>query len=152
MTTVSATPPSRLRASEEWESLRDLEWKPVEIPPEAWQKASPEAIAIAIRAEMEALRKKGAVEHNNPTPESNDMYLPNVASLSPAHVNQLTDVVQNMIRTRADEGIVVHGGNGEQETSSLETYLSWLQQRAVADVDDGTYTPADILKTANDIG
>jgi hypothetical protein len=138
MTTISpASPLSTRTTTEQWEALRDLEWKPGYLAPEAVQKASPEAIAI--RARLEEERKKGAVEHNNPTPESNDMYLQNVALLTPDFVLKEIENVKFMIQNKADEGLVVHAANGNQQTSSLQTYLSWLQERA----------PADILKTAN---
>lgn len=163
MTNISETSPLRLPSfhftvSEEWVARQKQEHHTI---PDGITIEESSTLAkfgltredvLTIIAQLEAKSKRGAVEHNNPTPESNDMYLPNVASLSPVHVDQLTDVVQNMIRTKADEGIAVHGGNGDQETSSLQNYLSWLQERAMADESDGTYTPRDILKTANGVG
>jgi hypothetical protein len=111
MTTVPETPlrlPSfHFTVTEEWVARQKLEHHTI---PEGITIVSEDPTPkdlrltcdqlLAITARLDAKIKRGAVEHNNPTPESNDMYLPNVASLSSAHVDQLTDVVQNMIGPR----------------------------------------------------
>lgn len=122
-------------------------WKPapvsaiVEQTPEMKAElAASEAHAEKLKAKSDAARAANPI-FNNPAGEANTMYMTNVATLAASDIKPRIEYITNLIQSGEANNYTFQSGDGEQTTSSIHQYLSWLLQRA-QELDDGTYSPA----------
>ncbi len=117
------------------------------VPTTAEVKAQKAAYAAYVAQEKKAKADFAAGIRSNPdlNPyESNAICRANVAELDAKGLETELYVVTQLIESGEAETRNFHGGNGNEGTTSIHQYLSWLQQRAEELNDDGTYSPAMI--------
>lgn len=108
------------------------------------QIAASEANVANLKAQYDA-ETAANPEFFNPKSESNQMIRTNVATLDEKGVQTEISIVTDLIQSGEAETREFHAGNGDQATTSIHQYLSWLQQRAQELDSDGTYSP-DMFK------
>lgn len=68
-------------------------------------------------------------------PGQNHIFFPNVASLSRETAAAVYRQVSDMVKTQDTSSSVIHARNGSAGTYSVDTYMSWLAQRAAIDIE-----------------
>jgi hypothetical protein len=104
------------------------------------EMAASEANAKQLKDEYDAATAANP-DFYAPKSESNTMYMTNVATLSDEDVTSQISYITGYIQSGAADKQTFQSGNGDQTTTSIHQYLSWLQERAKEMDSDGTYSP-----------
>lgn len=147
ISTISAGSPSVVNFHADLKSSDIKNWRQVPasavvpMPPEVKaQDAASEANIANLKAQYDA-ETAANPDFFNPKSESNTMYETNVATIPPSEVEPRIEYIKNLIQSGEADKYSFRAGNGDQTTTSIHQFLSWLQQRA-QDIDsDGTYSP-----------
>lgn len=67
-------------------------------------------------------------------PGQNHIFFPNVASLTREMATAVYKQVSSMVQSRDISDSVIHAHNGDAGTCSVETYMSWLAERAATNI------------------
>jgi hypothetical protein len=131
--------PSRY-ANLEWKTLPPGVATPMTAEIKA-ELAAREADATSLKAQYDA-ETAANPEFYKPKSESNAMYATNVATLPDSEIQPRIEYFSYLIQSGEADKYSFQSGNGDQTTTSIHQYLSWLQQRAQDLDSDGTYSPA----------